>query len=207
MGRLDDIKIELTKEMDKILDELEEDLKDPIKSIEIAMQLSDNVNQINLITLLNKIKDEDKLIELLSKKFNKEEIINELNIQKEIEEKKKDKEKYIGYLLLQLINEIKNTNNNIVKDSVHFNEKMVKLMEEIGELAQVTLSYNNSKNSSNSFLFEDVDEEDVMYEIADVIVILLDLLISLNPNIDLIKFIDMMEDKVNKWKNKFEGSF
>jgi len=207
MGRLDDIKIELTKEMDKILDELEEDLKDPIKSIEIAMQLSDNVNQINLITLLNKIKDEDKLIELLSKKFNKEEIINELNIQKEIEEKKKDKEKYIGYLLLQLINEIKNTNNNIVKDSVHFNEKMVKLMEEIGELAQVTLSYNNSKNSSNSFLFEDVDEEDVIYEIADVIVILLDLLISLNPNIDLIKFIDMMEDKVNKWKNKFEESF
>jgi len=82
-----------------------------------------------------------------------------------------------------------------------FVNKVVKLSEETGEVAQVSLKYINSSNVSKSVTDED-PKELVLEELCDVINTALDLINSLGVSDEEVKV--MFDKKLDKWESKLK---
>ena len=74
-------------------------------------------------------------------------------------------------------------------------QKALKLSEEVGEVSEAVLSLEGAPACG----YKGLTEEDVMEELADVIIVALSLKHQINPDADITKF---MEKKLNKWYDK-----
>jgi len=105
----------------------------------------------------------------------------------------------------ELLNLVKEINKNYVKGEINNTTRMVKLMEEVGELSQLVLLYENSNNMSNSMKNNDIDVvKETTEEIIDSFIVLMDMIVSINPEITEEEINEIIKRKTNKWKNKFK---
>jgi len=78
--------------------------------------------------------------------------------------------------------------------------KIIKLQEETGELAQAFLKYNGSRNVSKSASGSVLDATDVLEEVCDVINVAID--IANNLNVSETDKRRMFNSKLDKWEAK-----
>jgi len=78
--------------------------------------------------------------------------------------------------------------------------KIIKLQEETGELAQAFLKYNGSRNVSKSASGSVLDATDVLEEVCDVINVAVD--IANNLNVSETDKRRMFNSKLDKWEAK-----
>jgi NTP pyrophosphatase (non-canonical NTP hydrolase) len=96
----------------------------------------------------------------------------------------------------ELIQKISETSNRIDKKDV--NLKMLKLVEEVGELSQAILIHQNASGTK----YRNKCEYSIQEEIADVTLCLFSLCSILN--IDHADLRDSINDKLRKWETKIK---
>ena len=84
--------------------------------------------------------------------------------------------------------------------NIPLENKIIKLQEETGELAQAFLKYNGSRNVSKSASGSVLDATDVLEEVCDVINVAID--IANNLNVSETDKRRMFNSKLDKWEAK-----
>ena len=106
----------------------------------------------------------------------------------------------------ELLNLVKEINKKYVKGEIDNTTRMVKLMEEVGELSQMILLFEKSNNMSNSMKNNNIDVvKETTEEIIDSFIVLMDMIVSINPDITEEEINEIIKRKTNKWKNKFKN--
>lgn len=77
--------------------------------------------------------------------------------------------------------------------------KLIKVQEEVGELAQAFLAHSKSKNTSKSALSENT-RLNILEESCDVINVVIDIINAFNFSDEETK--EMFSKKLKKWENK-----
>ncbi|MBM3207690.1 MAG: hypothetical protein FJZ57_03680 [Chlamydiae bacterium] len=81
------------------------------------------------------------------------------------------------------------------KEKKNLLQKMVKLQEEVGELAEAVLIHENASGSE----YKSKNEHAIEKEITDILLVSLDMFYSLNPSEGLLEH--LLTEKSQKWEH------
>lgn len=90
-----------------------------------------------------------------------------------------------------IIEKIKEVNSKEEKTLI---EMVLKLSEEIGEVAEAVLGYKKTSGSE----YKNKTKDDIIEECSDVLILSLGIILKLEPNINK----NLILDKINKWEEK-----